>query len=104
MGDLNQQQLGEFIASETPYGLMTDIDLGNVVKTGLGAAKSTANPYTVATLPVTHPLFFQGFFWTVGATNGATETVRVSKAMQVSYMVDGHPYTLVIGYKGEGGL
>lgn len=104
MGDLSQQQLGELIASENPYGQMTDIDLANVVKTGLGAAKNALVPFQVKDLPVTHPLYFQGFFWTVGATNGATETVRVSKAMRVSYKVNGLPYTVVIGYEGGAGM
>lgn len=104
MGATPLQELGELIGSENPYGVMSTIDLANVVKTGLGKAKNALSPYTVTNLAVTDPLYFQGFFWTVGATNGATETVRVSKAIRVSYMVNGYASTIVIGYEGGAGI
>ena len=77
------------------------------MKTGLGTDKTALAPFTTETdLTPDHPseLYFQGFFWTVGATNGATETVRVSKAMRVSYMVNGEEYKIVIGYEGGAGI
>ena len=107
MGSTSQQDLGELIERENPYGQMTSINVAGVVKTGLGKDKTALAPFTVETdLTPDHPsgLYFKGFFWTVGATDGATETVRVSKAMRVSYVVNGETYKIVIGYEGGAGI
>ena len=107
MGSTSQQYLGELIERENPYGQMTSINVAGVVKTGLGKDKTALAPFTVETdLTPDHPsgLYFKGFFWTVGATDGATETVRVSKAMRVSYVVNGETYKIVIGYEGGAGI
>jgi Dyp-type peroxidase family len=107
MGDLKQQLLGEMIAKENPYGPMSDINLDNIAKSGLGFDRSTLNTWDVPKLPTDHPLYLQGFFWTLGVDNdttGKTQTVRVSKAMRVSYTVGGVEYKLVIGYEGGAGI
>jgi hypothetical protein len=49
------------------------------------------------------PEFWQGFFWTLNAGNGAPQTVRVSKVLRVPYTVAGQTYNLVVGFEGAGG-
>jgi Dyp-type peroxidase family len=107
MGDLSQQQLGELIASENPYGAMTDIDLTQITRSGVGASFSVAGPkgpYGTPKLPTDHPLYLKGFFWSVGTADSQVETVRVSKAIRIRYKVGGVEYGLVVGYEGAGGM
>jgi hypothetical protein len=104
MGDLSQQQLGELIANQNPYGPMTFIDFDSVVKSGLGKGNDANLPYKVPVFEPTQNEYWQGFFWTVGATAGQTETIRVSKAMRIRYKVGDAEYRLVVGYEGAGGM
>ena len=112
MGDLSQQQLGERIAYETPYGLMTDIDLTQLVSSGVGKHFNSEKRFVKRELrtgntpeeAVEKALYWQGFFWTVGADANQTETVRVSKAIRIKYKVEGVEYGLVVGYEGAGGM
>ena len=104
MGDLSQQELGYMIANENPYGVMTDINLIDVVKSGLGKDRTSGAPFKVLKLSADDPLYLQGFFWTVGAAGDKAETVRVSKAMRIRYKVGGFEYSLVVGYEGGAGI
>ena len=92
MGDLSLQQLGELIGSENPYGQMTDIDLTQITRSGLGTNFSFGGPpprgpYNTPVLPITDPLYWKAFFWTVGSATTPVETVRVSKAVRIKYKV-----------------
>lgn len=112
MGDLNQQQLGKMIADETPYGPTADFDLSQLVRSGVGKDFNAAAPYKVRELRTGNTpeeaaekaLYWQGFFWAVG--NGAyqTETIRISKAVRITYKVGGVEYGLIVGYEGAGGM
>jgi len=113
MGDLNQQQLGAMIANETPYGPMAEFDLTQLVRSGVGKAFNSAAPYKVRELRTTgntpqeqieKALYWQGFFWTVGNGANQTETVRISKAIRITYKVGGVDYGLIVGYEGAGGM
>jgi hypothetical protein len=113
MGDLSQQQLGKMIADETPYGPMPEFDLGRLVRSGVGREFNAASPFTVRELRTTgttpeelteKALYWQGFFWTVGNAADQIETVRVSKAVRITYTVGGVEYGLVVGYEGAGGM
>ena len=116
MGSLSQQQLGELIETENPYGPMSDIDLTQFTRSGVGAAFSLGGPnrpngtsngtYGTPELPTNHPLYLKGFFWTVGtdSKSNQTETVRISKALRVSYKVGTIEYKLIVGYEGAGGM
>jgi Dyp-type peroxidase family len=106
MGDLMQQQLGELITSENPYGLMSKVLFDSVTRTGLAKARSSGKPFPDDESRVRtpdQPQYWQGFFWTVEAQNGGTETVRVSKVLRIPYTVNGHQYELVVGFQGAGG-
>lgn len=104
MGSLSQQQLGELIENENPYGVMTDLDLAQVKKSGLGEYFSSGKPFTTPKLPTDDPKYLQGSFWTVPNDAGQAETVRVSKVMRIKYKVAGVEYWLVVGYEGGGGM
>lgn len=105
MGDVNHEKLGQLIFSETPYGAMTTADLNQITRTGIGKARNSGNPFPDGTRVRTpaEPEYWQGFFWTIGAQDGQTETVRVSKALRIRYTVGGHEYRLIVGYEGAGG-
>ena len=105
MGDLSQQQLGELIVNENPYGRMTDIDLTQVTKSGLGQDfNAHTRPYYEPVLKTDDARYWQGFFWTVGADGNKTETIRVSKAMRIRYKIGNVDHWLVVGYEGAGGM
>ena len=113
MGDLNQQQLGALIENENPYGKMTEIDLNNVKKSSLGEKKDAKHPYTDF-FKSGQPEYQQGLFWTVGTVVSANpklsplgpqpQTVRVSKAMRIRYMIGTEEHYLLVGYEGSGGM
>jgi Dyp-type peroxidase family len=113
MGDLNQQQLGELIVNENPYGRMTEIDLNDVKKSSLGEKKNAEYPYKDF-FTSDQPEYRQGLFWTVGTVVSANpklsplgsqpETVRVSKAMRIRYKIGTEVHYLLVGYEGSGGM
>jgi hypothetical protein len=113
MGDLNQQQLGELIVNENPYGRMTEIDLNGVKKSSLGEKKNAEYPYKDF-FTSDQPEYRQGLFWTVGTVVSANpklsplgsqpETVRVSKAMRIRYKIGTEVHYLLVGYEGSGGM
>lgn len=96
--------LGNVIFKENPYGAMTDVDTSSVKKSGLGQEFSRDTPFQTPVLQPSQPEYWQGFFWSVDAQNGQTETVRVSKAIRIPYRIDGHDYILIVGYQGGGGM
>jgi Dyp-type peroxidase family len=96
-------QLGDTIVKENPYGAMSDVNIAGVAKSGLGKNKGNGDFFTNRDL-TGRPEYWHGFFWTVGAKDGHTETVRVSKAIRIPYTIDGVKYNLVVGYEGAGGM
>jgi Dyp-type peroxidase family len=105
MGDLSQQQLGELIADENPYGPMTNIDVKSFTKGGIGKGRNSKEPFPDATRVRTpdQPAYWQGFFWTINVADGSAETVRISKVLRIPYTVAGKTYHLVVGFEGAGG-
>jgi Dyp-type peroxidase family len=105
MGDVMSQELGALIASENPYGPMTDVDVAGVSRSGIGKTRNSAAPFPAANRARTpnEPEYWQGFFWMVDAGNGTTQSVRVSKVLRIPYTVAGTRYTLVVGFEGAGG-
>jgi Dyp-type peroxidase family len=105
MGQVMNQDLGALIATENPYGEMTAVDLQSVTRGGIGQARTSAKPFPAENRNRTpaDPEFWQGFFWTLNAGNGAPQTVRVSKVLRVPYTVAGQTYNLVVGFEGAGG-
>ena len=115
MGDLSLQQLGELIGIENPYGQMTDLDLTQITRSGLGTTFSLGGPnrpngtlngtYNKPVLdPVKDEAYWKAFFWTVGSAATPVETVRVSKAVRIKYKVGGYDHVLIVGYEGAGGM
>jgi Dyp-type peroxidase family len=105
MGDVMSQELGALIASENPYGAMTEVDFTAVTRSGIGKTRNAALPFPQGnrTRTPNEPEYWQGFFWPVDATNGATQSVRISKVLRIPYTVAGTKYTLVVGFEGAGG-
>ena len=109
MGDISLTQLGELIGNENPYGQMTDIDLTQITRSGLGTNFAFGGPppkapYGTPVLAPTDPLYWKAFFWTVGSDTTPVETVRVSKAVRIKYKVGGYDHVLIVGYEGAGGM